>query len=232
MPINDLIRTMETKLYDNLMNLTKHLDKINLIENDFQIIERNQYDINNEMKSMMKKQEEIMKFMINYHNREYIKETKAKNNKKKSQMNIPMIQINSSLVKDFNSQDKKRYMLNKANKGSNFLGLQSRSITGKGLSIQKNKKMNSVLSEVDETKRSFKSDENSHRGMKKTFIKQTGIPTYLNCSSRKKKIKFSLKYKAKSIIMSPQTRPRDINQLKKQGTFTIQLFSGIDDIQH
>ena len=63
MPINDLIRTMETKLYDNLMNLTKHLDKINLIENDFQIIERNQYDINNEMKSMMKKQEEIMLFI-------------------------------------------------------------------------------------------------------------------------------------------------------------------------
>lgn len=32
--------------------------------------------------------------------------------------------------------------------------------------------------------------------------------------------------------MSPQTRPRDINQLKKQGTFTIQLFTGADDIQH
>ena len=38
MSINDLIKTMENKLYGNLLDVTQELDKINFIEDDFKLL--------------------------------------------------------------------------------------------------------------------------------------------------------------------------------------------------
>ena len=73
MPINDLIKTMETKLYDNLLDVTTELDKINFIEDDFKLIRKNQDSISQKLKTVTYFQNCISKIISENHNLNYLK---------------------------------------------------------------------------------------------------------------------------------------------------------------
>ena len=111
MPMNDFIKTLETKLYDNLVSLTKQLDKINEVETDFQNIEREQKEIQKTLNKINYNQEIISNYLLEIHNKHFLnKKKKYKFNtnissKYKKCFNIKTIhpKSKSPLMFDFNS---------------------------------------------------------------------------------------------------------------------------------
>lgn len=233
MPINDLIKTMETKLYDNLMSFTKHLDKINLVENDFQYLEKNQHDIQKSIKKVTKYQDEICKYLCDFHNREYIEQKmlQESNEKKmksflKMKPSIPMIQINSP-SKVMKEPPKMETTVNDNGKKirNNFLGLGEHTKI-KNSPRRNRKRKNSMLSDVPEDNRSFKSEALSQREVKKSIVKSNNMPLRINSPPKKKKLMLSpqTKTKTNSNIISPNR----IKQLNKKDSFKIMLIPSIN----
>ena len=111
MPMNDFIKTLETKLYDNLVSLTKQLDKINEVEIDFQNIEKEQKEIQKTLNKINYNQEIISNYLLEIHNKHFLnKKKKYKFNtnissKYKKCFNIKTIhpKSKSPLMFDFNS---------------------------------------------------------------------------------------------------------------------------------
>ena len=60
LPITDLIKNMETKLFDNIMDITKDLNKINYVEEEFELIQKKQEIIQKQLEKTF-----IRKF-VNY----------------------------------------------------------------------------------------------------------------------------------------------------------------------
>lgn len=233
MPINDLIKTMETKLYDNLMSLTKHLDKINLVENDFQILEKNQHEIQKKFKKIIKTQEDITKYLVDFHNRNYlnekvIKEEKEKKISKSSPIKkkpiVPIIQINSpsKILKDQKQGENNTAIIPSPSKTKgNFLGIVDHRQLNKNSPRNRNKKRKiTILSEVEEGE-SIKSECISKRGIKKHLFKQSNFP--LN-GSPKKKVHSPERFK--SIILSPAIIKNKKNT-SKDDAFKIELIPSI-----
>ena len=73
MPIHDFVQTMENKLYYNLVDVTKHLEKLESINEEFNIIKSNQSYINNKLKHIYNFQENICKYLNEFHNENIIK---------------------------------------------------------------------------------------------------------------------------------------------------------------
>lgn len=225
MPINDLIKTMETKLYDNLMSLTKHLDKINLVEKDFQILEKTQHEIQKKLKKIIKTQENITKYLVDFHNRKYLNEKVIKEEKEKKMsksipvkknQNVPIIQINSPSkhLKETKRADKTT-IIHKTN--GNFLGIVDHRQINKGSPRNRNKKrQTTILSEVEEGE-SIKSDCVSQRGVKKHLPKQSSYPLG---GSPKKKLRSP--NNSKSILLSPLSL-KNKKIASKDDSFKIQL---------
>ena len=111
MPMNDFIKTLETKLYDNLVSLTKQLDKINEVEIDFQNIEKEQKEIQKTLNKINYNQEIISNYLLEIHNKNFLNKKKKYNfktnisNKYKKSYNIKTIhpKSKSPLMFDFNS---------------------------------------------------------------------------------------------------------------------------------
>ena len=111
MPMNDFIKTLETKLYDNLVSLTKQLDKINEVEIDFQNIEKEQKEIQKTLNKINYNQEIISNYLLEIHNKNFLYKKKKYNfktnisNKYKKSYNIKTIhpKSKSPLMFDFNS---------------------------------------------------------------------------------------------------------------------------------
>ena len=233
MPINDLIKTMETKLYDNLMNFTKHLDKINLVENDFQLLEKTQHDIQKSIKKITKYQDGICKYLCDFHNREYIdkkmleeaNEQKMKSFLKKKPF-IPMIQINSP--SKVMKEGKMETTVNDNGKKirNNFLGLGEH--TKIKLSPRRNRKRkNSMLSDVPEDNKSFKSETISQREVKKSILKTNNMPLKISSPPKKKKVIYSPQIKSRmnsSSIISPNS----LKKMDKKDSFKILLIPSIN----
>ena len=72
-PIVNVIKTMECKLYDNLKSVTKHLDTIDSIDNDLLIIKNKQKKIVESLKHINFLQSKITKFLLENHNTNYLK---------------------------------------------------------------------------------------------------------------------------------------------------------------
>ena len=72
MPINDLVKTLENKLYDNLLDISKDLENINSIENDFISLENNQKFIQEKLKRINFLQTEIGKYLLEIQNSNYL----------------------------------------------------------------------------------------------------------------------------------------------------------------
>ena len=76
MPMNDLVKTLETKLYDNLVDITKDLESINVIENDFMSLQENQIYIQEKLKRINFLQTEIGKYLLEKQNSNYLNKDK------------------------------------------------------------------------------------------------------------------------------------------------------------
>jgi len=87
MPINDAIFHMEHKLYENLILFSNHLDKVSVIESDFNILKKQQNSITRSIKKINYLQDKISKFLIEKHNFNYLNEGKIKKERKKKLIN-------------------------------------------------------------------------------------------------------------------------------------------------
>ncbi len=143
-PINDAIFHMEHKLYENLIIFSNHLDKISIIENDFNILEKQQNLITQSIKRVNFLQGKILKYLAERQNSNYLNEIKLKEEQKSTKLNSS--KLNSSLVlklckkysssikfnKTFHSEKftevipKNKTEINLINKTSNQTTLQNR----------------------------------------------------------------------------------------------------------
>ena len=111
-PMINLIRNMEIKLYDSLVLLTKHLNKVDNIDSDLINLEKSHKYIYETMKNVNYKMKKIEQFLIEKHNNNYlrkeiIKKEEEKDNLSKfdnSENENTIIKID--LFKDDNSQKK------------------------------------------------------------------------------------------------------------------------------
>ena len=77
-PMVNLIRTMEYKLYENLKSLTKHLSKVDCIDNDLLFLEKRQNKIVERLKNINVLQKKITRFLLENHNNNYLKRNNIK----------------------------------------------------------------------------------------------------------------------------------------------------------
>ena len=92
MPIHDFVQTMENKLYYNLVDVTKHLEKLESIHEEFDIIKSNQSYINNKLKNIYNFQENICKYLNELYNENIIKNNYLEvENKKNNYLNLHKI---------------------------------------------------------------------------------------------------------------------------------------------
>jgi hypothetical protein len=77
-PMVNLIRTMEYKLYENLKSLTRHLSKVDCIDNDLLFLEKRQNKIVERLKNVNVLQKKITRFLLENHNNNYLKRNDIK----------------------------------------------------------------------------------------------------------------------------------------------------------
>ena len=196
MPINDLIKTMETKLYDNLLDVTQELDKINYIEDDFQLIRKNQDSISRKLKTITFFQNSISKIISENHNLNYLN---SKNKKKNlDETNFP--ENSTILIKNENSKKKqispskiKKIILDKNKNDIKKKKGQKNVISPKKMrNIEIKVRKNIVLSQIGNTK-----IKRSNSDKIKSKMKLENISP--NQKNRKKKILINGFQKKKSI---------------------------------
>ena len=104
MPITDLIKSLEMKLYKSVVNFTKQLEKINLVENDLNELQQNQKDIQKKLKNIQFMQEKISDSIVEKHNQNIIDFNKKKNSKNNK---IQFSKINKTNVTQFKNPNNK-----------------------------------------------------------------------------------------------------------------------------
>ncbi len=110
MPITDLIKSLEMKLYKSVVNFTKQLEKINLVENDLNELQQNQKDIQIKLRNIQLMQEKISDSIVEKHNQNIIdfnKKKYTKNNK------IQFSKINKTSVIQYKNSNIKNQKKNK-----------------------------------------------------------------------------------------------------------------------
>ena len=167
LPITDLIKTMEIKLYDNMTDINKELDKINLIDEEFEEIQKNQSYIEDKLKTTFHFQTEICKQLIELQNKNYLNKDNKKEKKISNKKQIPKINIISdnndknNINKNENNNKKEKKKLLKLN-NSNIYKLNQSSFRSKlfGTKIltKKGNNKNIINLKTDNKKRS-----NSHK---------------------------------------------------------------------
>ena len=144
MPINDLVKTLETKLYDNLVDISKDLESINNIESDFKSLQENQLFIQKTLSKINYLQTQIGKYLLEKQNNNYLNKdkisVKSQNDqlsfKEKENSNIENKKSNTHIINE-NSDIKKKENVKKKNIMKNFhkqISYQS----SKGSKIPKN----------------------------------------------------------------------------------------------
>ena len=102
MPITDLIKSLEMKLYKSVVNFTKQLENINLVENDLNELQQNQKDIQLKLKNIQFIQEKISDSIVEKHNQNII----DFNQKKNSINKLQFPKFNKSNVVQFKNPNK------------------------------------------------------------------------------------------------------------------------------
>ena len=166
MSIDNFVHSMENKLYYNLIDITDHLEKIDSIEKDFTIIKSNQAFISNKLKYIVDLQNNINKYLIEFHNYNLLLKIKNKsddneNDKTSSLYNISIISNNES---DNNSNHLK--INTKDNSG--FLTPRYQYNNSKQMSVKKRKDKTKIYSELKQNEML----KNLDKVFKKTNLKK------------------------------------------------------------
>ncbi len=115
-PINDIVQTMENKIYYNLIDIKNNLEKINTIEDDFKIISENQYFIMKRLKKTFFFQNNISKYLSELQNKNYLLSIQKKTSEKDENSDNSNLLNNSSLTFEFNPSSYRLKIKKKANK--------------------------------------------------------------------------------------------------------------------
>ena len=156
-PMNDLIKTMETNLYEHLLDITNDLDKVNFIEREFTLIEKNQQFIGEKLKKITFIQDKISKILSDTHNINYLKHQNEKIIKQKEikekKLNIKQskemkVNVNVKKIFSFHNEEKKKKKENYKNnliirKHKNLESKLSKNLIGIGIRLNKIERSNS-----------------------------------------------------------------------------------------
>jgi hypothetical protein len=156
-PLNDLIKTMETNLYEHLLDITNDLDKVNFIEREFTLIEKNQQIIGEKLKKITFIQDEISKILSDTHNINYLKHQNEKIIKQKEikekKLNIKQskemkLNVNVKKIFSFQNEEKKKKKENYKNnliirKHKNLESRLSKNLIGIEIRLNKIERSNS-----------------------------------------------------------------------------------------
>ena len=115
-PIDDIVQTMENKIYYNLIDITNNLEKINSIEDDFNIICDNQYYIMKKLRNTFFFQNNISKYLTEVQNKNCLLSMKKNPSENDENSDSSNFFNNSSLTFQLNSSNYKLKIKKKANK--------------------------------------------------------------------------------------------------------------------
>jgi hypothetical protein len=113
----NLIKNMENKLYDNVKNLTSHLNKIEYINKDLMKLEKGQNKLIESLKKINLKQCKITKYLLEKHNNNYLKKDeiskedekergKKEPEKEKKKIDLFALSIMNSSLKHLTKKEK------------------------------------------------------------------------------------------------------------------------------
>ena len=116
-PMINLIKNMENKLYDNVKNLTSHLNKIEYINKDLMKLEKGQNKLIESLKKINLKQCKITKYLLEKHNNNYLKKDeiskedekergKKEPEKEKKKIDLFALSIMNSSLKHLTKKEK------------------------------------------------------------------------------------------------------------------------------
>jgi hypothetical protein len=148
---------METNLYEHLLDITNDLDKVNVIEREFTLIEKNQQFIGEKLKKITFIQDKISKILSDTHN---INDLKHQNEKimkqkeiKEKKLNIKQskemkVNVNVKKIFSFQNEEKKKKKENYKNnliirKPKNLESKLSKNLIGNEIRLNKIERSNS-----------------------------------------------------------------------------------------
>ncbi len=182
MPMNDLVKTLETKLYDNLVDISKDLESINVIENDFESLRQNQIYIQKKLKRINFLQTEIGKYLLEQQNNNYLNKDKYSNTSEK-------VIKNERTFNGLNENESKKKMKKKPIKSITKQRSLKNYEVGKLKNLSKYNNIEVYISPKKIKKFNIKMNENNKENESPIFLKKINIkPRKINSSKYLNKI--------------------------------------------
>ena len=144
MSIDNYVHSMENKLYYNLIDITDHLEKIDSIEKDFTIIKTNQVFISNKLKYIVDLQNNINKYLIEFHNYNFLLKIKNKSNDNEKDKTSSLYNI--SIISSKQSDDNFNQLKINLKDNSGFLTPKYHYNNSNQMSVKKKKDKTKICS--------------------------------------------------------------------------------------
>ena len=144
MSIDNYVHSMENKLYYNLIDITDHLEKIDSIEKDFTIIKTNQVFISNKLKYIVDLQNNINKYLIEFHNYNFLLKIKNKSNDNEKDKTSSLYNI--SIISSKGSENNSNQLKINSKDNSGFLSPSYNNMNQ--MSVKKRKDKTKVYSKL------------------------------------------------------------------------------------
>ena len=166
MSIDNFVHSMENKLYYNLIDITDHLEKIDSIEKDFTIIKSNQAFISNKLKYIVDLQNNINKYLIEFHNYNLLLKIKNKSNDNENDKTSSLYNI--SIISNNESDNNSNHLKINTKDNSGFLTPRYQYNNSKQMSVKKRKDKTKIYSELKQNEML----KNLDKVFKKTNLKK------------------------------------------------------------
>ena len=103
LPMANLIKSMEYKLYENLSIITKQLDRIDFIDKKLINLEKGQKEIVNSLRNVNLLQDKITKYLLEKHNNNYLKrndiEEVDEEEEKEKEESVVKVETNDNIIR-------------------------------------------------------------------------------------------------------------------------------------
>ena len=166
MSIDNFVHSMENKLYYNLIDITDHLEKIDSIEKDFTIIKSNQAFISNKLKYIVDLQNNINKYLIEFHNYNLLLKIKNKSNDNENDKTSSLYNI--SIISNNESDNNSNHLKINTKDNSGFLTPRYQYNNSKQMPVKKRKDKTKIYSELKQNEML----KNLDKVFKKTNLKK------------------------------------------------------------
>ena len=144
MSMDDFVHSMENKLYYNLVDITDHLEKIDSIEKDFTTIKSNHAFILNKLQYIVDLQNDITKYLIEFHNYNFLLKIKNKRNDNEKDKTSSLYNI--SIISSKGSENNSNQLKINSKDNSGFLSPSYNNMNQ--MSVKKRKDKTKVYSKL------------------------------------------------------------------------------------